>query len=206
MVKNVTLKILSKDKMVYKKTAEIIKNGGVAIVPTETVYGFAVDAFNIEAQKNVYKIKERSHRKPFILMTKDIESVKIFVKIPQKIFEIAKRFWPGQLTLIFPTTEIGKIVSGGRKDLGVRIPDNRFMLSLLNEIKRPIFTTSVNLSNTRSAKNVKETLNFDGIVDVIVNGGQCKFSLESTVVDMVQFPYTVVRKGCFDASKLLRYM
>jgi L-threonylcarbamoyladenylate synthase len=189
-----------------KKTSEIIKNGGVAIVPTETVYGFAVDAFNIDAQKKVYNIKGRNPKKPLILMTPDIESVRLLVDIPKKALEIAKKFWPGQLTIVFPTTEVGKMVSAGRKDLGVRIPCNEFMLKLLKAIKRPIFTTSVNISNRKSAKNSKDVLEFDGIVDVIVDSGQCKFSFESTVVDMVQFPYVILRKGCLDASELLKYI
>jgi L-threonylcarbamoyladenylate synthase len=201
-----TLKISVRDTDSHKKTAEIIKNSGVAIVPTETVYGFAVDAFNIDAQKKIYKIKGRSQKKPLILMTPDIESVRVLVDIPKKAYEIAKRFWPGQLTLIFPTTEMGKIVSGGRKDLGVRIPDSEFILKLLKETKTPIFTTSVNVSNKKSAKKVEDTLEFDGIADIMVDGGQCKFSLESTVIDMVQFPYVILRRGCLDTNELLNYI
>ncbi|MDR3257011.1 MAG: threonylcarbamoyl-AMP synthase [Endomicrobium sp.] len=201
-----TIKLSITDLNSHKNTAEIIRRGGIAIVPTETVYGFAVDAFNIDAQKAVYKIKGRSYNKPLILMTPDIESVRILVEIPKKAFKIAKRFWPGQLTLIFPTTELGKILSGGRKDLGVRIPDSKFMLKLLKEIDKPVFTTSVNMSNKKSAKNIKETLDFDGIADIIVDGGQCKFSFESTVIDMVKFPYIIIRKGCLDTNEILKYI
>jgi L-threonylcarbamoyladenylate synthase len=143
------LKLSEKDNDSYKRTAEIIKNGGIAIVPTETVYGFAVDAFNMNSQKKVYKIKGRNLRKPLILMTPDIESVKLLVEIPNKALVIAKKFWPGQLTLILPATEMGKVISGGRKDLGVRIPNSKFMLNLLQEIGSPIFTTSVNMSNKK---------------------------------------------------------
>ncbi|MDR2436997.1 MAG: threonylcarbamoyl-AMP synthase [Endomicrobium sp.] len=201
-----TLKISANEADSHKKTAEIIKNGGIAIVPTETVYGFAVDAFNIAAQKKVYNIKGRNQKKPLILMAPGIESVKLFVDISQKSYKIAKKFWPGQLTLIFPTTETGKIVSGGKKDLGVRIPNNEFMFKLLKDMKRPIFTTSVNISNKKSAKNSKDILKFDGKVDVIVDDGKCKFSFESTVIDMVQFPYVILRKGCLDAKELLKYI
>jgi L-threonylcarbamoyladenylate synthase len=200
------LKISARDHDAHKKTAEIIKNGGVAIVPTETVYGFAVDAFNIDAQKKVYKIKGRSQKKPLILMTFNIESVRTFVDIPKKAFEITKKFWPGQLTLIFSTTETGKMVSAGRKDLGVRIPNNAFMLKLLQEIKNPIFTTSVNVSNKNSAKSYEDVLYFNGIADIIVDGGKCKFSFESTVIDMVQFPYVIIRKGCLNSNELLKYI
>jgi L-threonylcarbamoyladenylate synthase len=201
-----TLKILSKDKDAHLITSQVIKNGGIAIVPTETVYGFAVDAFNFDAQKKVYKIKGRNQKKPLILMTKNLESVKPIVEISSKALIIAKKFWPGQLTLIFPTTELGKLISGGRTNLGVRIPNNKFMLKMLEVLDSPIFTTSVNVSSKKSAKNVKETLIFDNVVDIIVNGGKCKYSFESTVIDMVQFPYIVIRKGCLDTDRILKHI
>ena len=201
-----TLKILSKDKDAHLITSQIIKSGGIAIVPTETVYGFAVGAFNTNAQEEVYKIKMRNHKKPLILMTKNLDSVRPIVEIPQKALIIAKKFWPGQLTLIFPTTELGKIISGGRTNLGVRIPDNKFMLKMLEALDFPVFTTSVNVSNKKSAKDVREALVFDNVVDVIVDGGKCRYSFESTVIDMVKFPYIVVRKGCLDANEILKYI
>ena len=94
------------------------------------------------------------------MMAYDINNVRVFVDISKKALRIAQKFWPGQLTLIFPTKEVGKILSGGKKDLGVRIPNNRFMLKLLKEINTPVFTTSVNVSNEKSAKNVDEALKF----------------------------------------------
>jgi len=203
---NKTIKISHKEKDAHKKTAEVIKNGGVAVVPTETVYGFAADAFNVEAQKKIYKIKGRSFKKPLIAMTPDIEAVRILVDIPEKALKIAKIFWPGQLTLIFPTTPIGKIMSGGRDDIGVRIPDNEFMLKLLKEIGTPVMTTSVNASSKKSAKTFAETLEFDGIADILVDGGACRFSFESTVIDMVKFPYIIIRKGCLDTNEILKYI
>jgi L-threonylcarbamoyladenylate synthase len=190
----------------HKKASEIIKNGGIAIVPTETVYGFAVNAFNIEAQKIIYKIKGRNYKKPLVLMARNIKDLEILVKISKKALEITRRFWPGQLTLIFPTTDLGKILSGGRKDLGVRIPNNKFMLKLLEEIGGPIFTTSVNLSAKKSAKDINEVLDFYGVADIIIDGGKCKFSFESTVIDMIQFPYVIIRNGCLDTNKLLKYI
>jgi len=197
------LKVSSWDKTACKKTSEIIKNGGIAVVPTETVYGLVVDAFNIGAQKALYKIKNRDVKKPLIVMSYNIENLRIFVDISGKALKIAEKFWPGQLTLIFPTTEMGKILSGGRKDLGVRIPKNRFMLKLLKEIGSPVFTTSANVSNRKSAKNINEALELDRMVDIIVDGGRCKFSFESTVIDMVKFPYIIIRKGCLNPDKIL---
>jgi len=197
------LRISSLDKTACKKTSEIIKKGGIAVVPTETVYGLIVDAFNIGAQKALYKIKNRDVKKPLIVMSYNIENLRIFVDISGKALKIAEKFWPGQLTLIFPTTEMGKILSGGRKDLGVRIPNSRFMLKLLKEIDNPVFTTSANVSNKKSAKDIDEVLGLDRMVDIIVDGGRCRFSFESTVVDMVKFPYVIIRRGCLDPNKIL---
>jgi len=201
-----TVKISHKEKDVYKKVSEIIKGGGVAVVPTETVYGFAADAFSTSAKDMIYKIKGRSYKKPLVIMTPDIESVKILVDIPKKALKVAQKFWPGQLTLIFPTTELGKMLSGGRDNLGIRIPNHEFMLKLLKEIGTPIWTTSVNSSGKKSAKTYEDALGFDGIADVIVDGGKCEFSFESTVIDMVKFPYIIVRKGCLDTNEILKYI
>jgi L-threonylcarbamoyladenylate synthase len=101
---------------------------------------------------------------------------------------------------------MGKILSGGRKDLGVRIPDSEFILKLLREAGSLVFTTSVNISNKKSARNVNEILRFGEMVDIVVDGGQCKFSFESTVIDVVKFPYMVIRKGCLDTDKILKYI
>lgn len=205
-MKKHTLKISRNDKNAHIKAAQTVKNGGVAVVPTETVYGFAADAFNIEARKKIYEIKGRSFKKPLILMTPDIESARILLEIPKKAFKIAKKFWPGQLTLVLPTTPIGKLLSGGRDNLGLRIPDDEFMLKFLKEAATPLMTTSVNVSNKKSAKTYEETLLFDGIADIIVDGGKCRFSFESTVIDMIKFPYVIIRKGCLDTDEILKYL
>lgn len=205
-MKKHTLKISRNDKNAHIKAARTVKNGGVAVVPTETVYGFAADAFNIEARRKIYEIKGRSFKKPLILMTPDIESARILLEIPKKALKIAQKFWPGQLTLVLPTTPIGKLLSGGRDNLGLRIPDDEFMLKFLKEAATPLMTTSVNVSNKKSAKTYEETLLFDGIADIIVDGGKCRFSFESNVIDMIKFPYVIIRKGCLDTDEILKYL
>ncbi|MDR3243381.1 MAG: threonylcarbamoyl-AMP synthase [Elusimicrobiota bacterium] len=198
--------VSSKSKDAYKKVSHAVRAGSIIIAPTETVYGFATSAFNVLNHQKIYKIKGRSYKKPLVIMVGDIEAAKPLVDIPEKALEIAKRFWPGQLTLIFPTTELGKILSGGRDDLGVRIPDHKFMLKLLNDVQMPLWTTSVNVSNKKSAKTFKETLLFEKKVDIIVDGGDCKYSYESTVIDMVKFPYVILRKGCLPTDEILKYI
>ncbi|MDR3111747.1 MAG: threonylcarbamoyl-AMP synthase [Elusimicrobiota bacterium] len=200
------IEISTRKKDAHKITAKVLKNGGIAIIPTETVYGFAASAFNTSAMERIYEVKGRDYKKPLIIMAANIEALKILVNISDKVLKIASHFWPGQLTLILPTTEIGKILSGGKSNLGVRIPNSNFMLSFLREIKIPIWTTSANISGRESIKDASEIYNFETNVDIVVNGGKCKFSFESTVVDMVAYPYTIIRKGCLDTGKILKFL
>jgi L-threonylcarbamoyladenylate synthase len=158
-----SLKISSLDKTVYKKVIDVISSDGLAIAPTETVYSFIIDIFSVKARDTLYKIKKRNIKKPFIMMANSINIIKNFVNVSNDVLQITEKFWPGQLTLILSTTGIGRILSGGREDLGVRIPENRFMLKLLRKMNRPVFSTSVNISNKASAKNVNDVLEFDGI-------------------------------------------
>ncbi|MDR1952282.1 MAG: threonylcarbamoyl-AMP synthase [Elusimicrobiota bacterium] len=197
-----SLKISSKNKNAHKKMAQIIRSGGIAVTPTDTVYGLVADAFNMQAQRKIYFLKGRKYKKPLIIMAHNIDSVRMLASISDDAYKIVKRFWPGQLTLILPTNDIGKIISGGRTDIGVRIPNHSFMLKFLKEFGKPVWTTSANISNTKSAKTFEETLIFENKVDVLIDGGKCKCSFESTIIDAVKYPFTVLRKGALDVKKI----
>jgi len=194
-------------KKLLKTISEILENNGIAVLPTDTVYGIMTSIFNITGQKNIYKLKSRNDRKPLIMMSHDMEVLKQFVVFPKKTEKIIGEFWPGQLTLILPTTEIGKILTGGRDNLGVRIPNCKILLEIMKQYNKPLMSTSANVSGKESAKDAKAAVEyFKNKVELIVDDGKCKFSFESTVIDMVKFPYVVIRKGCLDCNKLLKYI
>jgi L-threonylcarbamoyladenylate synthase len=204
-------KVLSTKKENKKKliseVAATLSQKGIVVLPTDTVYGVMVSIFNRKGQETIYKLKNRNDRKPLILLAHDKDILKQFVVFPEKIESIIKDFWPGQLTLILPTTEIGKILTGGRGNLGVRIPNCKILLEIMREHNRPLMSTSANISGKESAKDAKLALEyFNEKVHMIVDDGKCKFSFESTVIDMVKFPYVVIRKGCLDCNKLLKYI
>ena len=204
-------KIISTKKdgnnLVIEVTNDILKNKGIVVLPTDTVYGIMTSVFNFEGQKQIYKLKHRTARKPLILMSDNIETLKKFVIFPKGIDKIVMEFWPGQLTLILPTTELGKMLTGGRDNLGVRIPNCKILLDIMAKYNVPLMTTSANISGKDSAKTAKTAIDyFDSKIDLIVDGGKCEFSFESTVIDMVKFPYVVIRKGCLDCKKLLEYI
>ena len=204
-------KIISTKKessdFIIETTNDILKNKGIVVLPTDTVYGIMTSVFNFEGQKQIYKLKNRAEKKPLILMSDNIETLKRFVVFPEGIDKIVMEFWPGQLTLILPTTELGKMLIGGRDNLGVRIPNCKILLDIMAKYDIPLMTTSANISGKDSAKTAKTAIDyFDTKIDLIVDGGKCEFSFESTVIDMVKFPYVVIRKGCLDCKKLLEYI
>jgi len=192
---------------IIETTNDILKNKGIVVLPTDTVYGIMTSVFNFEGQKQIYKLKNRAEKKPLILMSDNITTLKRFVSFPKGIDKIVMEFWPGQLTLILPTTELGKMLTGGRDNLGVRIPNCKILLDIMAKYDIPLMTTSANISGKSSAKTAATAINyFDSKIDLIVDGGKCEFSFESTVIDMVKFPYVVIRKGCLDCKKLLEYI
>ncbi len=194
-------------KKLLEITSDILEKNGIAVLPTDTVYGIMTSIFNMTGQKNIYKMKSRNDRKPLIMLSHDMEVLKQFVVFPKKTEKIISEFWPGQLTLILPTTEIGKILTGGRDNLGVRIPNCKILLEIMKQYNKPLMSTSANVSGKESAKDAKAALEyFKNKVELIVDDGKCKFSFESTVIDMVKFPYVVIRKGCLDCNKLLKYI
>lgn len=204
-------KILStkkhKKEIILKKVTEILKENGIVILPTDTVYGLMTSIFNHIGQKQIYKLKNRNDRKPLILLSDKITTLEQFVVFPKKINKIVKDFWPGQLTLILPTTELGKLLTGGRDNLGVRIPNCKILLDIMSEYNIPLMSTSANISGKKSAVNADIAAEyFINEIDAVVDDGVCKFSFESTVIDMVKFPYVVIRKGCLDCNKLLKYI
>lgn len=204
-------KIISTKKeskyFVIETTNDVLKNKGIVVLPTDTVYGIMTSVFNFNGQKQIYKLKNRAAKKPLILMSDKVETLKKFVVFPKDIDKIVMEFWPGQLTLILPTTELGKMLIGGRDNLGVRIPDCKILLDIMAKYDIPLMTTSANISGKDSAKTAATAIDyFKNKIDLIVDDGKCEFSFESTVIDMVKFPYVVIRKGCLDCKKLLEYI
>lgn len=190
-----------------KDAAEVLKKGGVVVFPTDTVYGIAANAFNLKAHKKVYKLKGRSFTKPLIVMASSLKELACVAEMNGMARTLAKKFWPGPLTLILPATQFGTMILGGRSNLGARIPDCKIALALLKLCGFPLVTTSANISGTPSAKSGKEAIKyFKDKVDFIIDGGVSKESMESTVIDVTRFPFIVIREGCLSKKELEKHV
>lgn len=191
------------DAAKLKLVAEVLKSGGVAVIPTDTVYGLAAGVFEARAQKKIFALKSRSYHKPLILMPRDAASFRCIAEMPERAGKLAAKYWPGPLTLVLPVTELGKLVSGGRADIGVRIPDSKLVLALVKLCGFPLMTTSANPSHKPSAKTGEQAEKyFKGKVDVIINAGPCGLGKESSVVGATHFHCNVIREGCISSKEL----
>lgn len=153
------IKLEDNYKKEIEKVAEIIKQGGVAIIPTDTVYGIAADSLNEEAVKKVYEIKKRKFTNPCNILVSNIEMIKNVTKSVSKEEEkIIKAYFPGALTIIFEKNDkIPNIVTANLDTIGIRMPDNKFLLELIEKIRHS--NTCNKLKFSRRKKSHKCTRN-----------------------------------------------
>lgn len=177
------------DQEEIEQAAEIIKKGGIVAFPTETVYGLAADFLNNQAVDKISKVKKRPKGKPLTVQIQDIASLEeLTCDIPAFAYQLMGRFWPGPLTLVFKAKKSGTI--------GVRIPDNRIARSLIKASQTPLVAPSANLSGEPAARTAEEVLEiFDGLIEMIIDGGGVELGVASTVVDLTVSPYRILREG-----------
>ena len=178
--------------------AEIIRNGGLAAVPTETVYGLAGNGLDETAVQEIYEVKGRPAIKPLSLMVPDESAMERYcLEVPAQAHALARRFWPGPLTIVLKAkTEIPSIVLAGGTTVGLRCPDHPLTLELLRSCGLPLAAPSANPSGEESPKTAEQVFAyFDGKIDAVIDGGPCGIGRESTLIDMSRTPYRILRAG-----------
>ncbi|GAB2618868.1 L-threonylcarbamoyladenylate synthase [Emticicia sediminis] len=187
--------IIGKD---IEQAIEVLKAGEVIGLPTETVYGLAGNAYNSEAITKIFTVKNRPTFDPLIVHTSSIERVLEFVKeIPEQAQLLAKHFMPGPLTLLLPKKEIiSDLVTSGLETVAVRVPSHPLALNLLQKLDFPLAAPSANpfgyISPT-SAQHVDNQLGDK--IKYILDGGECKVGIESSIIGFFDGEIVVLRKG-----------
>ena len=174
------------------EAARIIREGGLVAVPTETVYGLAGNGLSEEAVAKIYEVKGRPAVKPLSLMVPDESAMERYcLEIPPQAHALARRFWPGPLTIVLKAKEdIPSIVLAGGKTVGLRCPDHPLTLELLRACGLPLAAPSANPSGAESPKTAEKVLSyFDGKIGAVIDGGPCGIGRESTLIDMSAAPY-----------------
>ena len=177
---------------------QTLRKGGVIIFPTETVYGIGTNAYCEESVKKIYEVKQRPGEKPLSIMVGNAEEISKYAVISNEIEEkIIKNFMPGPLTIILKKkTGIFDYISSGKDTIGIRIPDNKMIMSILKESKLPVVAPSANISGKPSGIILEEILkDFDGKVDICINGGKAKLSEPSTIVQVIDNKPVILRQG-----------
>lgn len=193
------------NEMTLEEAGRILRNGGLVAFPTETVYGLGGDALNPESSSKIYAAKGRPSDNPLIVHIAHTEDLsKVASVVPELAYKLADRFWPGPLTMILPKADcIPKQTTGGLDTVAVRLPSNGVARALIDASGCFIAAPSANLSgrpSPTSASHVYE--DFDGRIEMILDGGDVAIGLESTIVDLTCNPPMLLRPGYITADML----
>lgn len=187
------------------KAADLILKGEIVAIPTETVYGLAADALNKNAVKKIFEAKGRPSDNPLIVHIANFEEIYNFTKnLPKEAEILAKKFWPGPLTIILKKNNIiPDIVTGGLDSIAIRMPDLNITRDLIKLLGRALAAPSANLSGKPSPTSYKHVLNdLDGRIPAILMGPDCTIGVESTVIDLTSEPICLLRPGKITAEEI----
>ena len=201
-----TLYLSAQDPNTAATAAEIIRQGGLVAVPTETVYGLGANGMDENAVGKIFVAKGRPQDNPLILHITGAEQIELYCHhIPQKAYDLAEAFWPGPLTMVLPAKEcVPRRTTGGLSTVAVRCPDCDITREIIALSGCPLAAPSANISGKPSTTTAEHVRNdHDGKIDAIVDGGPCRVGVESTIVDLTEERPRLLRPGGITPEQLL---
>ncbi len=193
-----TLYLNADDEGAISQASEILKNGGLVAIPTETVYGLAANALDGEAVSRIFIAKGRPQDNPLIVHIAEIaEMEKLVERVDERAYNLAERFWPGPLTVIMKKSPlIPKEVSAGLETVAIRMPSHPVAREIIKKSGLPLAAPSANASGKPSPTTAQHVIDdLEGKIDAIVDGGECTVGVESTVITLETDPPTLLRPG-----------
>jgi tRNA threonylcarbamoyl adenosine modification protein (Sua5/YciO/YrdC/YwlC family) len=179
------------------RAVDVLRKGGVAVVPTDTVYGLACGLEFPASIKRIYELKNLDPKKPLALLVADMTTIGTYARgVTTPVFRMMKRVLPGPYTFIFNASpEVPKIMLRKRRTIGIRMPDNPILLAVLEELGTPLMTTSI---RTRDDDFINDPITIEEVygprVDLLIDGGPLKPE-PSTVVDFSSGEPEILREG-----------
>lgn len=178
-----------------------LRDGGIIAYPTDTTYGIGCSIFNKKGIERIYQMKRREHKKPFSFICPSLSEVARFARVSNTAFKILKRYLPGPYTFVLEATrDVPDLLLTRQKTAGIRIPDNRICLEIVQMLGNPIVTTSANLSGeepTGTPGIIEEV--FGKQLDIVVDGGELTNEVSSVVSLIGDIP-EILRVGTGDLS------
>ena len=186
-----------------KKTSQIIKEGGVVVFPTDTVYGIGCNPYNMNSVKKIYEIKSRAKVKSLPILAYSLDIVKGITLIDGFTEKIIKKYWPGPLTLILKLTDQKlKESLNLQNKIAIRIPDSECTLKLLEKCKL-LVGTSANISGNSSYTNPDECIKNIRNYDIFLNGGTITSKGESTIIEVENERIRIIREGALKVKDIM---
>ncbi len=181
-----------------------LQAGKLVIIPTETVYGIAVDATNDDALNRLFALKKRSTAKPLTVHVASLDQAKEYAIFDERAEKLAANFWPGALTMVLPRrvdTKVSGLVTAGLDTVGIRLPDHQVALEVLRQVGFPLAISSANLSDNASPTNMHTVIKGASLV---LEGEESRIGVASTVVDLNSpFP-KILRLGTISEKNILK--
>ena len=208
-MKNIYSNIYKPNLINLKKAKKNIENNNVIGMPTETVYGLAGNAYSNKSVTKIFKLKKRPAFNPLIIHFKNLSDLKNNVILNKAFTKLYKAFCPGPITFILKRktkSKISKIATARKKTVAVRFPKHKVAISLLNILKVPLAAPSANIASKLSPTSAKDIVDeFGNKIKLILDGGQCKIGLESTIIDLTVKP-TILRPGSISVEKIQKIL
>jgi tRNA threonylcarbamoyl adenosine modification protein (Sua5/YciO/YrdC/YwlC family) len=194
---------------VIMKAVEILRNGGVIVYPTDTVYGLGCDLYNKNAIERIYYLKRHEPTKPLSFLCSDLKHISEYAKVSNHAFRFMKHLIPGPYTFVLPSTRlktIPKSMVSKRKSVGIRVPDNKICHAIIAALGNPIVNASVTDEHGEILSDpviIKEYFGYQ--IDLVLDSGILP-TIPSTVFDLTGDSTVIVRRGAGDFSLINQYL
>jgi len=183
------------------KVVDVLKRGGIIAYPTDTYYGIGCDIMNKKSIEKIYQLKQRKKIKPFSFICSDLKNISYYAKVSNYAYKTMKRLLPGPYTFVLEGSKlVPKIMLTNRKTAGIRVPDNRICLSLVQALGNPIITTSATMPDGTILYDPSLIHDFfQHRIDVVIDGGPVT-GHPSSVISLIDDLPEIIRKGLGDVS------
>lgn len=187
------------------RAAELLRSGELVGIPTETVYGLGANALDAAAVSKIFAAKGRPGDNPLIIHVTGPDALfKFCSKVPDRAVELARRFWPGPLTIVLPKADgIPDEVTAGLDTVAVRCPDSELTREVIERLGAPIAAPSANISGHPSTTEAAHVMaDMGGKIAAVLDGGPCRVGVESTIIDLSCDPPKLLRPGGITPDQL----
>jgi len=180
------------------RVSDVLDKGGLIAYPTDTFYGIGCDLFNKKGIQLIYKLKNRPLKQPFSFICDSLKELSRYAQVTNYAYKTMKRFLPGPYTFILEGTKlVPKIMLTKRKTVGIRVPDNKICMAIVETLGRPIISTSAGLDDPYSIQEA-----YSSYLDIVIDGG-ILYPSPSSVISLIGDQPEVIREGKGDVSSFL---